>query len=57
MKSLGAEKVFWCYIEEIDYESGTDEDFFDQSGLIYDGKGKWDRGKGLKRGLTLSTEG
>ncbi len=28
MKTLGVEKVFWCYIEEPDYESGTDEGFF-----------------------------
>ncbi len=49
MKALGAEKVFWCYIEEVDYEGGTDEGFFDQSGLIYDGKGEFDKGKGVKK--------
>ncbi len=49
MKALGAEKVFWCYIEEVDYEGGTDEGFFDQSGLIYDGKGEFDKGRGVKK--------
>ncbi len=49
MKALGVQKVFWCFVEEPDYEGGTDEGFFDQSGLVYDGKGKYDKGKGVKK--------
>jgi len=49
MKVLGVEKVFWCFIVEPDYEGGTDEGFFDQSGLVYDGKGRYDGGEGVKK--------
>ncbi len=49
LKAAGVKRVFWCGIEEIDYEGGTDEGFFDQSGLVYDGRGVLDRGKGVKK--------
>jgi len=49
MKVLGVEKVFWCFIVKPDYEGGTGEGFFYQSGLGYDGKGRYDRGEGVKK--------
>ncbi len=48
LRAAGAERVFWCYVEEPSYE-GTGRGFFDQSGLIYDGRGPWDRGAGVKK--------
>jgi len=46
--SLGVDVVQWCYLTEPQYE-GTGEGFFDQSGLIYDGEGSFDRGAGVKK--------
>ena len=46
--SLGVEKVQWCYLTEPQFE-GTGVGFFDQSGLIYDGIGPYDRGEGTKK--------
>ncbi len=46
--SLGVEKVQWCYLTEPQFE-GTGVGFFDQSGLIYDGIGPYDRGAGTKK--------
>jgi len=45
---LGIEKVLWTYLIEPRYE-GTGVGFFDQSGLIYDGFGPYDRGEGVKK--------
>lgn len=49
LKAVGLEKVLWCFIEEKDFEGKTDEGFFDQSGLIFDGRGPGDKGKGVKK--------
>ena len=46
--SLGVEVVQWCYLTEPQYE-GTGVGFFDQSGLVYDGEGPYDRGAGVKK--------
>lgn len=46
--SLGVDAVLWCYLTEPTYE-GTGTGFFDQSGLIYDGLGPYDRGAGVKK--------
>ncbi len=46
--SLGVDVVQWCYLTEPQYE-GTGEGFFDQSGLIYDGEGPFDRGAGIRK--------
>jgi len=46
--SLGVDVVQWCYLTEPQYE-GTGEGFFDQSGLIYDGIGPYDRGAGVRK--------
>jgi len=48
LKAIGVEKVLWCFVTEPRYE-GTGEGFFDQSGLVYDGYGPYDRGKGIKK--------
>ncbi len=48
LHALGVEKAFWTYLVEPRYE-GTGEGFFDQAGLIYDGFGPFDRGKGVKK--------
>jgi len=45
---LGVEVVQWCYLTEPQYE-GTGVGFFDQSGLIYDGIGPFDRGEGIRK--------
>ena len=50
---LGVEKVQWCYLTEPQYE-GTGVGFFDQSGLIYDGIGPYDRGAGIKKRAYLA---
>lgn len=50
LRALGVEKALWTYLTEPQYE-GTGVGFFDQSGLIYDGRGLADRGEGtLKEG-------
>jgi len=46
--SLGVDVVQWCYLTEPQYE-GTGVGFFDQSGLVYDGIGPYDRGEGVKK--------
>ena len=46
--SLGVDVVQWCYLTEPQYE-GTGLGFFDQSGLVYDGLGPYDRGAGVKK--------
>jgi hypothetical protein len=46
--ALGVEVVQWCYLTEPQYE-GTGVGFFDQSGLIYDGRGPYDRGAGVRK--------
>jgi len=46
--SLGVETVQWCYLTEPQYE-GTGLGFFDQSGLVYDGEGPYDRGAGTAK--------
>jgi hypothetical protein len=46
--ALGVDVVQWCYLTEPQYE-GTGVGFFDQSGLIYDGKGPYDRGAGVTK--------
>ncbi|MBU1049685.1 hypothetical protein KKG90_06645 [Candidatus Bipolaricaulota bacterium] len=46
--ALGVDVVQWCYLTEPQYE-GTGVGFFDQSGLIYDGKGPYDGGEGVKK--------
>ena len=46
--ALGVDVVQWCYLTEPQYE-GTGVGFFDQSGLIYDGQGPYDRGAGVTK--------
>lgn len=46
--SLGVDVVQWCYLTEPRYE-GTGVGFFDQSGLIYNGDGPYDRGSGVRK--------
>jgi hypothetical protein len=46
--ALGVEKVLWTYLTEPQYE-GTGVGFFDQTGLVYDGIGPYDRGAGVKK--------
>lgn len=46
--SLDVDVVQWCYLTEPQFE-GTGVGFFDQSGLIYDGIGPYDRGAGVKK--------
>ncbi len=45
---LGVEVVQWCYLTEPQYE-GTGVGFFDQSGLVYDGIGPYDRGEQVEK--------
>jgi len=46
--ALGVDVVEWCYLTEPQYE-GTGSGFFDQSGLVYDGLGPYDRGEGVRK--------
>jgi len=46
--SLGVDVVQWCYLTEPQYE-GTGLGFFDQSGLVYDGLGPYDKGEGVRK--------
>jgi len=46
--SLDVAVAQWCYLTEPQYE-GTGVGFFDQSGLVYDGEGPYDRGAGVRK--------
>ena len=45
----GVEKIFWAWGMVEGYSDPNDNDFFDNTGLVYDGIGPQDPGKGVKK--------
>ncbi len=47
--SEGVEKIFWAWGMKEGFQNINDNDFFDNTGFIYDGIGFNDPGKGVKK--------